>query len=265
MLLQNEKSTMTLDRDRASRILYDDEPMMASNMVTTDFSNIETEALFNNNHNFNEYNTLVESSYAEEIQTQTVELPRFEQYYNDTNPLPMQQHQSYRPNVLADFPELIQAQDQKIATQFDEALMEKIAETEVVEIAKAVDTTQESTEAYLRLNAKGLIAVVTFFAVTALIIALVIINGVAIGSGAATIDALQVENTQLTAVYSEAMSDRNAAFSLGATEAGGTGSALLPGQTITLPPATPIATSTNPDHATNLFDQIVRFLTSIFR
>ena len=283
MLLQNEKSVLTMGRDRASRILYDEEPM-----VSTDFGNVETSRLFNNDHNLEGYQQLVSNEYADklvsepemiespvlnqymvtpkEVQPYQAVAPQFESYYTGTTPMP-QQYQTYRPKVIESFPEVQIAEKDKIATHFDEMWMEKVAEAEVVETQRTAVTRQDSevfTESYLRLNAKGLIACVTFFAVTALIIALVIINGIAIGASASNIETLQHENRSLQVRHNDAMSDRADAYNdaMRQIDAGGP---FVPGQIVQSTPRTYGLSNVQSDHSTNLFDVIAKFLTSLFR
>ena len=277
MLLQNEKSVLTMDRDRADRILYGDEPMFHNEaMVATDFGNIETARLFNNDHNLDEYQQLVSSEYsdkiavAEVVRQQDVPAPKFESYYTGTSPMP-KQYQTYRPKVIEHFPEVQIPEGNRIVTHFDEALMTKVAEADVVETSmESLTNTRHqtevvaNTETYLRLNTKGLIVCATFFAVTALIIALVVINGLAIGASAANIDSLRAENSRLQGIHTDAINDRSVAYNTGVNQAG-SGSSIVPGQSVNSIPRHYNLTDVQSDHSTNLFDVIARFLTSLFR
>ena len=264
MLLQNDKQTLTLDRDRASRILYNDE-----SVVPTTFPIPETTQMFNNNHDFAEYNKLVQTEYQGKTATQELHEVNFEKYYNDTNPVPQAVHQSYRAKVLTDFPDFkVDTCDTVPAPSLiDETQMEKVAETNILDIA-APNTAQvfedvEIHEPYLRLNAKGLIACVAFVTITALIAVLVIMNTIAIGSSGTRIDNLKAENSALTAEYNEVMLDRDIAFNENVILAGGTGG--VPAGYEELPSTgnyelAPVSS----DYSTNLFDQICKFLSKLF-
>ena len=262
MLLQNDKQTLTLDRDRASRILYDTQPA-----IPTTFPIPETNPLFNNNHNFEEYNKLVKTEYINKTVEVESQPTNFEKYFNDSNPVP-QAHQSYRTKVLTDFPDFkVESKTNDTITNIaNETQLEKIAETDILEI-KSPNSMQtekdlELHEPYLRLNAKGLIACVAFVTITALIAILVVMNIVAIGNNGARINNLKHENATLTQEYNNVMLEREAAFITG-KEGAQTGS--NSSQKVTLPPISEYElTPASSDYSTNLFDQICKFLSSIF-
>ena len=258
MLLQNDKSTVVLDRERASRILYGD----AEPMVATSFPAPETTQMFNNNHDLVEYDKLVQNEYQNKVAEQpTHQNFNFEKYYNDANPVPETMHQSYRAKVLTDFPDF-KVETEKTFNPTNEALMEKVAETEIIENTLAVNSSVES-ESYLRLNARGLIACVAFVAITALIIALVVINSISIGKNNIAVNNLKAENMEIVNEYNQAMADRQDAFNTGVGNANGSGGG--PPEIIDLPPIGDYNLAPeSSDYSSNLFDQICKFLSSIF-
>lgn len=293
MFLQSDKPSATLTRDsvstrdRASRVLFDNNEFTETAMQDTSVG-----TGFSFDHNVSEFNNLVQTKYPQMVEfpapansTESLELSKYytdnintpyqqstapvQQYYNDANPIPKQVYQSFRPKVVTD-DEAFYFGNKSHA---DEALMQKIDEVQVFEptlekVDFAADVERDThTESYLKLNTKGVIACLTFAAITLLIIALVIINSVSIGNSNNQIRRLREENIQLTQQYNDAESLRAQAYDRGVTKAknfAGSPESTVP--TIeNLPPVSsqPLYPA-NPDKSTNVFDQIVKFFGKIF-
>jgi hypothetical protein len=273
MLLQGDKPTATLTRERASRVLFDaDEPIAQAQP--------ELSVNFAYDHNVAQFKELVQSKYpqvvnpAETLAGDTqfgkyfnaetkYEAPAggtLEKYYNDTNPVP---YQAFKPKVLTDFDDFYMGQ--KSGT--DETLMQKIGEVQILEPQiSEKETAVESetgTKSYLKLNAKGLIACITFAAVTLLIVLLVIINSIAIGNSGSEIRRYQDENTVLQKQLGEAVKNRDVTYKKAVDSINTVAGIKLPYQT--LPPSVSYpSSSASPDASTNFFDQLARFFGSLF-
>jgi len=274
MFLQGDKPTATLTRERASRVLFDaDEPVAETQP--------DTMVNFAYDHNVAQFKELVQTKYPQVVNpsdtlTGDAQLNKYftaetkyeapqggtlEKYYNEANPVP---YQAFKPKVLTDFDDFYMGQRGGV----DEALLQKIGEVQILEpqIAEkteAVVDSQAETKAYLKLNAKGLIACVTFVAVTLMIVLLVIINSIAIGSSNNQIRRLQDENTVLQKEFNEAVKVRDATYK-NSVDAVSTTTGFPPVYE-TLPPIYFYQpANSNPDASTNLFDQIARFFGSIF-
>jgi len=285
MFLQGDKPSATLTRDRASRVLFDND--------TTDTAMQDTSVStgFSFDHNVAEFNNLVQTKYPQMVEfpapafTESLELNKYytdnintpyqqtttpvQPYFNDTNPLPKQLYQSFRPKVVTDDDAFYF--DSKLHA--DEALLQKIDEVQVYEptmekVDFTADTSQQvHTESYLKLNTKGIIACLTFVAVTLLIIALVIVNGVSISNSNNKIRDLRDKNTELTQQYNDAETVRAAAYSRGVAKANGfAGSpeAVAPSVENLPPVSSQPLYPPNPDASTNFFDQIANFFGKIF-
>ena len=290
MFVQGEKSTATLTRDRGTRGFWGEENSAVGDTTTPTLAN------FSFSHNVAPFKELVQSKYPQSIEiaepaageiqqdsifskylaTQNIYAPQpeadgsaFQKYYNTSNPVP---YQSFKPKVMTDYQDFCATQRSEV----DEALLQKIDEVQIYEptqqtvnesIAADLDRDLES-EAYLKLNAKGLIACITFIAITLLIITLVILNTVAISSGRVKIRDLRDRNTQLSQEYSEAERLRAQAFARGEAEAyryAQSHGSVAP-ERVALPPISsyPLAPA-NPDASTNLFSQLSKFFGSLFR
>jgi len=187
-------------------------------------------------------------------------------YYNDSNPIP-EKYRSFKPQIFDNF----YAAPRSDA---DEALLQKIDEVQVYEpketVQEALSTGLDrdvDSEAYLKLNTKGIIACITFIAVTLLILTLVIINAVSIGSSRIQIRRLREENTELTQKYSDAELARIQAYNNGEARArifANSGDAIVPEHIILPPLATYPLAPANSDSSTNVFNEISKFFGRIF-
>lgn len=282
MFLQGDKPTLT--RDRAARTLFDNDD-------AADKSAADTFVNFDYNHNVAEFKNLVQSKYTQSfepaVQSETsadgvfnkyhhVENQRLDQggnfqgYYNDSNPIP-QQYKTFKPKVLTDFTDL---EIPASRGELDDALLQKIDEVHIYEPGEATEKvafdtitdTDTATESYLKLNTKGLIACITFIAVTLLIIFLVILNGIQIGNSGNQIRRMRDENTQLQEQYEQANTLRSEAWTRGTEKANKFAADQGVEITVTELPSVssyPL-TASNPDSSTNLFDQISKFFSSLF-
>ncbi|MCL2228544.1 MAG: hypothetical protein FWC00_01800 [Firmicutes bacterium] len=134
----------------------------------------------------------------------------------------------------------------------------------------SVDT-ETNFETRIKLNSVGMVAVVSFIAVTIMILSFIIANGIAISAGSSAISTLQAENAALTQSLSAAQAESSAAYQAatnaarelvadGAAAANGF-SPVGPVQTI--PPSnwTP---APNPDVSSNFFDRVAQFFNRLF-
>jgi hypothetical protein len=143
---------------------------------------------------------------------QPTEAPQ--QYFNDKNPMP---YQTFRPRIF-DF-EVHEFDTGRGADLEQIAEVDVVAETENL-TAPTMETPVRVTEQSffqpkLRLNAKGIIAVVAFFAIVAMITVLIIVNSIAVGTNRSRISALRMENSTLSAEYSDATRARDQAYQNG--------------------------------------------------
>jgi len=297
MFLQGDKPTATLTRDRASRVLFDQDYEVESSEDTSVNFALGDNTNFAYDHNTTEFDQLVQSKYSHDfaapqaLTTEDVQYNKYfnadtsydepsaglQQYYNDSNPVPQQlatspsfAYQSFKPKVLSDFESVELGQKSDI----DEALLQKIDEVQIyeptaIERAEFQEDIRSETasEPYLKMNEKRLIACITFVAVTLLIITLVIMNSVAISGAGSQIRRLRDENTELQAQYEHYDGLRNQAWLDGVADAtafaegsGSTPPTKIPLDSISSVPLAPA----NPDASTNLFNQIAKFLGSIF-
>jgi hypothetical protein len=291
MILQVDKETsQALGRERAHSLLYDEldatharygEPTnsFSFNHDTSDFKSIV----------FEKYNHVVQP--VEEAADITLNTAAFSQYIStepahhadlDTtqqeyhNPSKPYVYQSYRPRVISDFEEVVH-----YAAPADAAL-EKLAEIEVQEIIPTAQPTakiehtvaatqQTHAEHYLKLNARGMIAVATFAVVTLMVIVMIALNISAINASSARVNTLRAQNNDQAAVYSQVMQERANALEFGINRASTEqqfASYRNPNtiqQATEMPPAS--AHELLPPASlprTSVFDRMVKFLSSIF-
>jgi len=232
--------------------------------------------LFNLDHNLEEYNRLVTEK------------------YNDGVPVTLDAYETApRPNNVVTFrPELEQyvsrvkpAFNPIVADRYDLIIEEKQPEpapvamrsvrdeVETEEVAENVEQFQTS----FKLNAVGMVTVVSFIAVTVMIIAFIIANGITISSNAMKISTLQTANTTLSSQLAQVTAENQLFYqsyqeyvlanasveNLTFTEYLET----LGYAPVTATPVAPVIALTpqaNLDHSTNLFDTICAFLSKIF-
>jgi len=265
MFLQGDKSatnTPTLDRENATRVLFGDSVNFAYD------------------HNTAEFNQLVKTKYSDTFEATApttynkyfngqapYEAPtggELQRYYNETNPIP---YQSFKPQIFNEY-----YVEQK--SDLDEALLQKIGEVQIHEPKEetyekgSIETEAEAaTESYLKLNARGLIATITFLAVTLLIITLIIINSIAIGGGRTQIRRLREDNNDLQQQYNAAMDTRDTAYRDGVRDANllPDVAPLSPNQRITIPPLSSYQLApANSDASNNWFNKVSGFFSSLF-
>jgi hypothetical protein len=290
---QGDKPNPTLVRDRASRALFGED---------LDTEAVDTSSQYTNfayDHSNTEFNQLVSEKYqtsfeAVSLPTENVQFNRYltddtthianvdnslQQYYNDSNPIPQATaYQVFKPKIISDFDEVLVGQ----TSELEETLLQKIDEVQISEpqsdTLEKVDFIadlhrEEATESYLKLNAKGIIAIATFIAVTLLIITLVIVNSVAIGGASSRLSDLRAENTRLqqdvnyhegrrAQTYADRQADVDAFVGC---DQSSVEFSIENGNVIVLPPVVtyPLGDA-NPDASTNIFNQIASWLGSIF-
>jgi hypothetical protein len=292
MFLQNDKPTLDFARERASGILYGEQPVSMGAREPVSFG-------FSHDHSTAKFDELVQARYPEaaaptqetgfdkycvqEVPTYVAPVEPVQKYFNDSNPVPAQPaivpYQSFRPKILEEF-EGYQApmgvNPPIFGATFDGSGMDEMKDLDnagkeisltKVEMADAPveierKASPSATESYIKLNAKGLIACVTFIAVTALVVLLVIINSFAIGSAGARIDRLRDGNADLAIEHSRAMDNRQSAWNNGVARATGASDTSSPDHVYNLPPLDMSAPTSG--SSTNWFDQLARFFGNLF-
>lgn len=245
--------------------------------------------LFNNNHDTSRFNDLVAES-PQMIQNplnsatqKPIAEPAIDWAKPDESPF-----QSYiKPGERAYMPTQV--------AEVEEVGLEKIMEVELEEVApiqrgkieranaRVIEEEEELdlANATVKLNARGVIAIVAFFATILLVTVLIIINATSISGAGARISRLREENAVLSANVNQALSTRNEAYNSITnnitnqfnSQTGsqryiiGNGNSM---QMVQLPPVVqlpPIETwrPSNPDHSTNWFNNLSRWLSNLFR
>ncbi|MCL2570536.1 MAG: hypothetical protein FWE16_05020 [Firmicutes bacterium] len=265
----------TYSREEANRLLYE-VPLQKPTEVSLD-ATIATR--FNNTHDVNAFNGIVSSRYQEARdvlfnakplpQSQSAVAPVFDSYIKPGDTIPQdyqfQPKQTFRPVIFDMNLSPIQEQSQQPQEQ-----LEKIAEMDTsnysVRDEKAhVDDDQDVT---MKLNTRGFIAVASFVAVLALVVALIIINAVNISASGARIDALRTENIQLSQQFDQVSSQRYSEYNRITNEIRNQfdgDNFVQVGTPVRIPPQVTWQFPDNPDHSTNWFDRLSNFLSGLFR
>ncbi|MDR0462022.1 MAG: hypothetical protein LBG88_01650 [Christensenellaceae bacterium] len=244
--------------------------------ILTAYEDVPTKPVFNLQHNLAEYNDYVESryqnsvvaldAYEEPVTSPTINVNFGLEQYVAPTPSYSTNSTTFAPNIL-DYEK----------PGFQPKHRELIAEIEVedIDIAPQVENKVEKDAdiqsdvgftTHLKLNAVGMIAVVSFIAVTLMVIAFVIANSITIGKTGARIDALQSNNTEIagkllakqtetTALYSDVTANISEEYLIGLGYA--------PVEVVEIPEAKWIPQG-NVDKSTNFFDAIARFFNKLF-
>ena len=303
-VLQNDTRQATYSTEQAERLLFGGTQPL-NNYRQDVASDNEIATNFNTSHNLDAYKDLVQSRYPDSAavfspaqpmfspyattdtraQTDVFEKPeldtyytpdtnqkvefetQFTSYYNDDNPLPA----AYKPRI---YDRNLQEVDTTTANpnttgslnllgDFDVDFATDTAVAEKQDIAEATDFVPA-----MKLNAKGLIAVCCFFAVAALIIALIVINSFSIGSAASRISDLRAENQAVTVELQNNVAARENLYN--ATTKQITQQVTTSSEWSKLPNAKKLPNLktwekvVNQDVSTNLFDVLSKFLSGIF-
>jgi len=223
----------------------------------------ETQTMFNLQHNLSEYNKLVLENYPDELTAvETAPAPRInielEQYAVHKPSKP-----TYRPTLIEtgfDSTEKLDHSDFFKRDIYEEAKTETKIKAEI--------DTESNFQTVFKLNGVGMVAVVSFIAVTLLIIAFVIANSVAISNSAARIESLRSANYAIHADVLSQQAQNNQTYDQRAQEARdqvfAPGSGYVPVTPQQLPPSSPWTPAANPDASTNWFNQISRFFSRLF-
>ena len=157
--------------------------------------------------------------------------------------------------------------------------LQKIAEIEMpsIPLGQSVRETEEveETSGVIKLNTRGLIAVASFFAVLALVTVLIIINAVSINASGARIDQMRMNNSAERHSLNQKLQERDQVWNdvtndireqLNANGQINGEKFEQVGPPTHLPPIQPWQPPANhPDHSTNWFDAISRWLSGLFR
>jgi cell division protein FtsB len=263
-----------MTKEQAHRLLY--EPLPAEQ------SRLDVEARFNTDHDTTAFDNLMKDSYehvaaAPTPQPQVVASPfgnlktpspQFDSYVTPQNPIST----TFRPKIY----------DQNLVevdTSIPVAPPQLVAEVDIEPFiapqppAMAYDDDEE-VEGKIRLNTKGIIAVVAFFAVVALVAILIIMSAVSINASGTRIQELTADNAVASARLEELQREHNRVRRQRTTrndEDYNVYDYIEDHGLVQLPEARPLPQlsipnlNQNPDHSTNWFDQIVRFLSGLFR
>jgi len=146
-----------------------------------------------------------------------------------------------------------------VAQRLEETLIEPVAETEA-------DTNFQTA---FKLNAVGMVAVVSFIAVTLLVIAFIIANSISISGANSRIGDLQAANSALVQDIGVQQQHNAQTYQTRAQDArdavADPANGFAPVTPTQIPPApawTPAPT--NPEQTSNFFDQISRFFSRLF-
>ena len=303
-ILQNDTRTATYTNEQAEKLLFGGAQPL--NSYRTDVqTDREIATNFDTAHNLDAYKDLVENKYAgseavfssaqpmfspyatAETRAQNVlEKPtlegyytpaaaqfeydtKTESYYNDDNPLPPI---AFKPRIFDNNLQEIDTTNTQMRSFLD---LENIGnfdvetETDTQVVAESSEDTATDFVPSLKLNAKGLIAVCSFFIVAALIIALIIINSVSIGSATSRISDLRAQNTAATAELQSATATRESIYETTTKQiertvkAPGSGYKELT-NVKRLPNLKTWEKVVNQDYSTNFFDVLSKFFSGIF-
>jgi len=250
--------------------------------------------LFNLEHNLTEYNQLVGHKYShtmtelegyakpsEKYNTSFEEKPtRFsrdmlQEYARPTKPNIVQtQPQTFRPKIVA--PEI------EVELKNSLILEEPVAETIPFSVHAFEEETVKATDVApaqkyitsIKLNPAGMVAVVSFIAVTVMILAFIIANGIKIGANSANISAIESENAILATQVS-AQAAENAEFVANYEAWFLQENGMTLEQYMDIAGFVPVATAPAPevaawtpignlDESTNLFDILSKFFSNWF-
>jgi len=227
----------------------------------------------------------VESSPAQETYAQTKNFaPQetvLEQY------VPAQRYSAFRPKIFdqdtlaeIDFSSYVQPTTDEVADTSQPILEVQFEQAQQQEI-ETVAETQELAEVtpIVKLNGKGMIAVISFIAVTMLVLALIIVNSVSISGAATRISALQVSTATAASIVADKEIENTQLYNKRVQDARNEVNA--PSGEVTIGTQTesgyvyvgnnPVhiniprwAIPKNPDSSTNFFDKMSQFLSKLF-
>lgn len=202
----------------------------------------------------------------------------FEPYHNPANPAP-----SYRPATVMQLDQsghIERVESNTITVPqpvqiFEIALEEQQKSIEKAKREKVVETDVEVATGNLRLNARGMIAIASFFAIVILATVLIIVNAVSINSSSARISALNAEVTAAEQRIGQLTDQRTQAFAQATRDLYNADGTVNEGalrdmgyvqleRPIQLPPQQMNPTPDNPDRSTNWFDGMSRWFSGWF-
>jgi len=267
MVITNDRTIVS--REEAERLLY-----QTTESAPAGFANLETAQRFNytpaDAPNFDAFEALAsQPKYMSAPAMQTFESPlptsspALESYVTNTQQLtqrPEFQNGTFRP-------QLFDTQTLEKVEYSPAVELEKIAEVEIHDTAQIheMPTRSREQDQVIKLNRRGIIAVASFFAVLALVTVLVIINAINLGQSGARLDSLRASNTEMRQDMSGVNAERQAYLAnLTPEELASRGLTQLP---ITNLPSQSNTWQqpSNPDHSTNWFNNLSRFLSGLFR
>ena len=191
---------------------------------------------------------------------------------------PRQSYAPFKPFVIDELNNEIGLFDTQIAQPIKIAEVDMEVEHEVA--IKPAPLKKNYSDAVIKLNHKGMIAVGAFFAILLLVTVLVIINAVSLGSSSARLSSLRAEtstaSSQLSQMqaerdlaYSQRTADINSQLNQNGTVQMGNGSYrqfdFNGSHSIRVPGQQRWRESDNPDASSNWFDSMSRWLSGLFR
>ena len=275
-VLQNDKRIATeFTTEQAEKMLFgNSEPLAAYK------PDVEIATNFNLSHDLQAYDELVDTRYQSGSVAEKPVLENYfvtkdevdtrdqietQKYINNDNPLP---YSPFKPRI---FGTNLQEIDTSLlqSTKTLNQTLEKIAEVNFTPAVKEEVQEEIAYSSKMKLNAKGIIAVCTFFAVVALVVALIVVNSVSIGSGSSRISTLRAANIAVSMELEQAELERDIKYNDKVIEienmvkAPDSGYTQL-GTPTKLPNLSTWRKVSNLDAGTNLFDQISKFLSGLF-
>jgi hypothetical protein len=250
-VLQNDRAVDV--KSRADKLLFGED---YSKDVATNFSF---------DHDTDQFNTVMQSYFVPgDEQVTSKKEPVMDSYYNDTNPI-SSQTQTFRPKIFGQ--NLEEINFEKIAevaiSDTDTHVLNQVSDTDT----HVLNKTESDFDVQMKLNHKGLIAIVSFFAVVAMIIALVIVNSVSIGNANGRIAAMTASNAATAAIVAARQEQvdnvRATSEDIVMSEIGSGQREYLgtPDRIVVDQWAAPV----NPDASSNFFDWLSRLFSGIFR
>jgi len=146
---------------------------------------------------------------------------------------------------------------------------EKIMEVEATELVQEDEIERvaikgQDEDVKFKLNARGIIAIGTFFATVVLVTVLIILNASTISASSSRISTLRDENSVLRANVSQTVAQRNELYT-DVTNNIDTGEFVELPEPVRVPRMNQLRQQNeNPDHSTNWFDRLSRWLGSLF-
>jgi hypothetical protein len=231
-----------------------------------DYEELPTRPVFNLQHNLAEYNDFVANKYESKVAAlDAYDIPSPPSVNVNFN-----ERKTYAANVLGLDKYGIKDEHKQLIAEIK--VRDEDIEPEPV-IEKTVDRAEEIESdigftTHLKLNAVGMIAVVSFIAVTLMVLAFIIVNGIVIGKTNTKISTLRAENAAIQnsilaqqSINAAALSEASAGLTKEYYESLGYSKDNVEYVAIPSGEWKPIG---NPDASTNFFDGLAKFFNKLF-